>query len=234
MIRNLKAFGLVLVAVFAFGAVAASGASAAQAYLTGDGPLSEVHGTQIGAASANRLTALSTFTHCNTATYKGEMEGASNEHGTTLTVSPEYGSCKSTILGVETHVAMNGCYYIFHVEETTASPADTYGVNSTLECETSGRPTVTITTNPDCTMTIETPGTSNYPGLDVLDNTTGDLVLKGTATGISIGTTAGCPGGAGTGKPASLDAEATITGVNEGGTATNIGISELGETTSTP
>jgi hypothetical protein len=233
MIRNLKALGLAIVAVFAFGAVAASAASAQQAYLTGDGPLSEFHGSQIGPASANRLTALGTFTHCGTVTGEGTLEGGSTEHATTGAVVPTFANCTSTILGVATDINMNGCYFILHLQETTASPADTYGILATLHCEGTNRPSVTITTNPDCTMTFDE-NAAGYPGLDVVDTTNGELDVKGTATGITLSASAGCPGGAGTGKSASLDMEATITGVNEAGEPTNIGISELGESTSTP
>jgi hypothetical protein len=145
MIRNLKTLGVALAAIFALGAVIASAASAQQAFLTSDGPLKELKGTQIGAASANRLTAIGTFTHCNVANYEANVEGAETTHGTTFKVVPTYSECKSTALGVNTDVEMHGCFYVFHLKETTASPADTYGVLSTLICEGTNRPVMTLT-----------------------------------------------------------------------------------------
>jgi hypothetical protein len=237
MIRNLKTLGIALAAVFALGAVIASAASAQQAFLTGDGPVSQLTGKDIGAAAANRLTAVGTFTHCEESSYVGTAEnGKPFEHATTIKVVPSYKKCKSTALGVTTDVEMHGCYYLLHLKETTSTPADTYGVLATLICEGTNRPVVTVTGGGlgTCTITITNPNGAGYPGLDVLDTTNGEIDLKGTATGILVSATGGLCPETGENKPSSLDAEITITGDNEAGTATAIGISQLGQTTSTP
>jgi hypothetical protein len=228
MIRNLKTLGVALAAVFALGAVVASAASAQQAFLTSDGPLKELKGTEL-AEGANRLTALGTFTHC-TASYTGNVEGSETTHGTTFKVVPTYTNCKSTVLKVNTDVAMNGCFYVFHLKETKA--ADTYNTLATLICEGTNKPVVTITApGGNCVITI-TPNAAGYPGLTALDTTNGEIDLKEAATGISVDATgAGCPE-TGENKPASLDAEVTVQGINSTGGTTEIGISELGDTTS--
>ncbi len=55
MIRNLKALGLTLAAVFAMSAIAASAASAQQGTLTSDGPVT-LYGTETGPAGSNAIT----------------------------------------------------------------------------------------------------------------------------------------------------------------------------------
>jgi hypothetical protein len=151
-----------------------------------------------------------------------------------LKAVPAYTECKSTALNVGTDVAMNGCYYILHLKETTASPpADTYGVLSTLICEGANRPVVTITGGGlgTCTITFTNPGGAGFPGLDAVDTTNGEIDLKGTVTGILVSATGSLCPETGENKPASLDVEGTGLGINSTGGTTAIGISELGETT---
>jgi hypothetical protein len=83
-----------------------------------------------------------------------------------------------------------------------------------------------------CTITITPNPFEGYAGLDAVDTTNGEIDLKGTATGLSVDSTGtGCPE-VGKNKPASLDLEVTVQGKNSTGDTTDIGISELGETTS--
>ena len=71
MIRNLKALGLALVAVFAMSAMAASASSAS---VTSDGPFT-LTGTETGGTETNYLEAFGLKTKCPGSTSKGEAEG---------------------------------------------------------------------------------------------------------------------------------------------------------------
>lgn len=229
MIRNLKALGVAMAAVFAMSAVMASAASAQQAYLTADTALAGIDGKDIGAASANRLTAFSTYTQCSEVNYSGSILGESSDHGTTATAIPDYKGCKSSALGFGTTVAMNDCHYIFHLGETTGE-GDTYGVQSTLICEGEGNPEVTINVfGSHCTITI-TPSEAGYSGLHATDTTEGDIVLNGTVEGIKAHATGNCPE-TGTTENAKLDTNVTVTGDPEVGEGAELGISELGHST---
>jgi hypothetical protein len=252
MIRNLKALGLALATVFAIGAVAASAASAAQGFLTSDGPVT-LNGVETGAVGANQLTAFGIGVECPGSTYTGHKYNVTPHqfiptHATTFTLTPDYNqpNCQLHGLTLTATVTMNGCDYVAHLGETNG-PADTYNVTYDIVCTTSREDK----TPEDITIEAWTAGEShnNAPvcvihipeqagliGGVAKDTTNGTIDLTGTVKGIHATETAStshpslCPGG--TTENAKFDIDANITGRNEAGGSTEIGLSEEGETTS--
>ena len=104
MIRNFKALGLALVAVFAMSAVVASAASASE-FTSAKYPVT-ISGSQ---STTHKFTAGSTSVTCETATFAGEASAASS----TVTIHPTYSGC--TAFGfVGATVTTTGCDYLFH------------------------------------------------------------------------------------------------------------------------
>jgi hypothetical protein len=139
MIRNLKALGLALVAVFAMSAVAASGAQAAHfAWAEGTTTLN-------GSAEANAggiqkfTTSVGTF-ECNSVTASASVSGLTSETVTTNSITyNNSGSADECPASLGTaHISMNGCNYKFHAGATV-------GESTT---ETSGTVDVICPTNP--------------------------------------------------------------------------------------
>lgn len=242
MIRNLKVLGLALVAVFAFSAVASSAASAANGRLTSDGPVTLV-GTN-NAGTVNALTAEfgteKTEIECPNVLYTGHKYNVTPHElipsgAETVTLTPHYGVCVAK-KGTETFPAtvdMNGCDYVLHLLETTATPVDTYGVLATIEgCPTGSHIEITVFapgntshTIPVCHIKIEE-NAAGYTGLDATDTTNGKIDLTGTATGISASRSGiGCTTASTT--TAKLDLNVLGEGKNSKGEATSIGLSHL-------
>jgi hypothetical protein len=161
MIRNLKALGLALVAMFALGAVVASAASAQTVgKITSTGPVTLDITPIAGQTNAftypgfsqrvecptHKLTGHKTLTTTET---EGENIGKENEvppkkhelipsGSSTATITAHYETCHSVNEKFEeTHkvtVTMNGCDYDFRIGETTGEGVDTYGVEADLVC----------------------------------------------------------------------------------------------------
>lgn len=122
MTRNLKVLGLAFVAVFAMSAIAASAAQAsahigwAEGTTTLTGHAAAVGGTQAFTTTAGTIT-------CNEIFAKVETAGYSNPTSTIETSELKYdnngtGNCPSNLIGFEPKIEMNGCNYLFHLEET--------------------------------------------------------------------------------------------------------------------
>jgi len=233
--------GVALAAVFALSAMVASAASAAQAFITADGPV-KVTGVETGIA-ANRLTAFGTFVECPGSTFIGGKVNTTPEEPlshepaeSTVTVVPTYVNCVATALKLKMTIDMEGCDSVFHLGETTGV-ADTYGVSATVKCPTGKHVKITIPAT-GCTITLtEKTGAfpaDSYAGLTVKDTTApaNDLDVTGTIKEIEAHAGTGCPGAGTTTKTAEWDMDLTITGDNKVGEPTPIGISELGESTS--
>lgn len=244
MIRNLKVLGVALAAVFALGAVAASMAlgeeevEGKQAYLTAENPAT-LKGTETG-SQTNRLTSFGSFTECPGSTYLGTTEeNKTFSHGTTVKIEPTYIKCVSSALKFATTVNMNGCYYIFHLKTTTVGSTDTYGVTATVVGCTAGKhiEVTTVIGGKHCTTTI-TENAAGYTGLDVIDTTAShDIDITGTIKGIKADQKGpGCPKGEEeqTTETGELHLDVTVVGETHLGEPINIGISELGDSTSTP
>jgi hypothetical protein len=154
MIRNLKALGLALVAVFALSALAVSAASAQeQGELTSDGPVT-LTGTETGtpindnffrnSLGAKITCAGSTYTGHKVLTTKETEEGKKHQLLKTgdkeATVTPHYAKLCQThipILGTRpTTVTTNGCD--FNIKVGTTTPAGnkegTYGATASVKC----------------------------------------------------------------------------------------------------
>jgi hypothetical protein len=128
--RNLKALGLALVALFAMNAVVASAASAQTlGKITSNGPVT-LKGTETG-VGLNRLTAFGTNIECPGSTYTGHktntVSTALTSGETSVTIRPTYINCFQG--GNPVTVDMNGYHYAFHHFTTTPENAlHTYGV----------------------------------------------------------------------------------------------------------
>lgn len=133
MTRNLKAFGLVLVAAMALGAIVAQGASAVVEHSVRSGAQSTV---LTGEDWSNHVFAptSSLALGCTVATFEGTHVGTPLD---LVTVHPKYASCSSP-LGNAT-VDTNGCNYIFDTDTTQASGHSASSEHATvsLECESS-------------------------------------------------------------------------------------------------
>jgi hypothetical protein len=162
MIRNLKVLGLALMAVFAMAAVTASAASAQNALITSDGPVTltlEETGTE-----ANRLTAFGAFTECPGSKYTGhlvttEAQTSGKRHSeaaigknlipvpaTTATITPHYKQpCKGS-LGTVMTIDMNGCDYVLHSGPTTGvQPPEGATYETTMDIVCPPNKTITMT-----------------------------------------------------------------------------------------
>jgi hypothetical protein len=144
MTRNLKALGLALVALFAFAAVAASGASA-QRLTTEGGKAVTLTATETGSTFENSLTTFGFRFHCPGSTITGhkkltEVETATKRHelipnlSTEVTLTPHFRNC-TTEEGASrfsTTVDMNGCDYLLTVG--TLVSVDTYRTEFHIVC----------------------------------------------------------------------------------------------------
>jgi hypothetical protein len=252
MIRNLKALGIALAAIFAMSAATASEAAAQASILTTDGPVTLEGVNHTAVEGTNALTSsflpfmFTARYECPNAKYTGHKYNETphfklipNETST-FTVTPHYGLCKVSIGNLPVTVDMNGCDYVFHLEGTTPG-VDTYTVKATIEsCQTGKHITVTIwktaaehstfpPPTPFCTVTI-TENAAGYLGLHAIDTTEGDVEIKGTVTGIvahKVSPTSSSLCSKETINNAELDVDITVTGKNEAGAKTSIGLSHL-------
>jgi hypothetical protein len=246
MTCNLKILGLALVAVFATSAVLATAAMAQQGLLTSDGPVT-LTGTETG-SKANFIRMFGLQIECPGSTYVGHKVGSTSElipsGSTEVTITPTYKNCSVTTLGWPMTVTMNGCDYVAKLGNTTANPADTYGVSTSLKCPAGKDITVDIWTpngshaegqEPMCIIHVGETGNQNRPGGDLTDTTQGgtanDLDLTGTFPGLRRLKTKSttdpllCPEA--TTESAELSVDVTIKGDNKAGAATGVGLSHL-------
>lgn len=235
MIRNLKVLGLALVAVFAFSAMSASGASAAVGTLTSDGEVT-LDATE-NAGTVNALTAFGGKTECPGSTITGHKYNTTPHQlipndVSTITLTPDYVNCK-VVEGGTTHfatVTMNECDYTLHIGETIGATSE-YSTTVDVECvaghsivvDVYGNATNELFPGKVCEITVG-PQTG-LTGATAKNKGTTEIELNGTYTGISASKSGLC--GAGTTTTGEFDIHATATGTNAGGTATGISISHL-------
>jgi hypothetical protein len=148
MTRNLKAFGLALVAAMAFGAIVAQGASAvvehsfrssaASTVLTG---ASESYST---GSSKHVATLTDGFILECDATFESTNDGTPRD---TVTVHPTYQSCAGG-----TTIDTNGCDYVLYTDTTQASGHSTSSEHAavSLACEEGHQ---IVATTSGCTIT---------------------------------------------------------------------------------
>lgn len=233
MIRNLKALGLALVAVFAMGAVMASAASA-QGKLTSDGPVT-LDGSQTGAASANQLSAFGSTVQCTTVTYTGHKSDVTPHAlipsgSSSATINPSYSGCTAnTSLGVKpATVDLTSCDFELTIGAATAGGGG-WGVTAHLDCDTGDEAHVEIYNDANhteriCTVTF---GEQTAHGADVLNTSGGHIGLLGTFTGIVAKREGLCLlDGKGTNTTsATLSTDVTVSGTDENEEPTAIEIS---------
>lgn len=152
MIRNLKALGLALVAIFALGAMAASAASADA--LTAESYPVTLTGAHDAGFAADTFITTAGSVKCPDATYHGTIKEAS----TTITVTPEFNSPKDSCTiggGIPAIIDTNGCDFLFHIGTGTLTTGTV-----DLVCPAGKDLTVTANQNtagsltPKCTMHV--------------------------------------------------------------------------------
>lgn len=222
MISKAKVLLLALVAVCAFGAVSASGASAAEFHIAGMGTATG-DGTQIKEAPTEFVIPEGAL-KCAAATFKvTALTNSSNvtqeTTGSTATVSVKEGETETlacTFAGLSGSIVhMNGCDFRIH-----AGPP----VQATVLCPEGQQITVTaiVLGTSKCTINIPTQG--ELGGLSITNNAS-DIDLTAAITGLKYQTTTGSGLGACTATSAGTDGKfngkVTVQGT-AGGAASNI------------
>jgi hypothetical protein len=137
MTRNLKAFGLALVAAMALGAIGAQGASAVVEHSFRSGAqntvLTGANESYTTGSSKDVFSATAGLTVSCDGTFEGTNVGTTRD---TVTVHPKYHNCSSSLGGSPT-VHTNGCNYIFDSDTTQATghSASSEHAAVSLECE---------------------------------------------------------------------------------------------------
>jgi hypothetical protein len=238
MIRNLKALGLALAAVFALSAVAASAASAQVGTITSTGNV-----TLTGTENAGQPNAFTTFgleIKCPGSTYTFHKLNSSTafipNDSSTATITPHYKQpCVAEPGGFPTTIDMNGCDYAITLGTTVV--ANKYNTTFHVVCAGANQITTTIFTTaakhaenkPFCKLHMGTQ--SNLAGATATDNLNGTIQINGTVKGITEQRTNGgedpllCA--AAQTNTAELDINITASGKNEIGSATSVSLSHL-------
>lgn len=182
MIRNLKVLGLALAAVFAFSAVAASGAMAqTQGHLTSStGVDFTLSGTEI-AGGLNVFTGpLGINVKCPGSTYTGHKYNVTPHEfiangETTTTITPKYVNC---VEGASPRtVNMNGCDYDIDDATTTGAVGGTYGVTVDITCPVGKE---IVISGGACSVNIK--GQTDVTGFHITNEAGGHIRLHGSAT----------------------------------------------------
>jgi hypothetical protein len=234
MIRNLKALGLALAAVFAMSAMAATAASAqTQGVLTSTGPVT----LDIAENGTNGLSSFGGVTTCTGSTLTGHKYNVTPHTfipvgATTITVRPHYNqaTCK-VVEGGTTHRATvtvpTTCDYVLHLGKTT-SPGK-YAVTADVECS-AGQIEVEVYpfANSELGGVVCTIKVGTQTGLSgvTASSSAGHLNATGTFTGVKASKSgSGCA--TESTETGTFELNATITGTNEAGASTEVSISEV-------
>jgi hypothetical protein len=178
--RQLKLFGLAVLAVLAIGALPATGAQAGQ-FTAAEFPAT-ITGQNV--AGEHFLKTDLGVLVCSV-TFHGNLEAASE----TLTIGPSYGTgCK--IAGIEVHVTNNGCDFLFRAGNTLGE--DEVGGAMDISCPEGSAMDFEITSMMVCHLTI--PGQNGLAGLTYTDHTMSkDVDIDFGIEGIVYKMDAGCP-----------------------------------------
>jgi hypothetical protein len=238
MTRNFKILGLALVAVFAFGAMAAAAASAQNGRLTSTGPVT-LDATEI----AGKQTALTTFggkLECPGSVMTGHKYNVTPHTfipsgAETITLTPAYtiDECfAESPIGSGKHfvtITMNQCDYVLHLG-TTTGVADQYNVTADVVCPENKSIIVDVyfsatSTNEGLKICETTIGQqAGLAGPTATDTTTGDLTVNGTFKRIRESRSgAGCA--TATTEEGEFHINLTVKGTNEAGGTTSISLS---------
>jgi hypothetical protein len=239
MIFDLKALSFAAAAVFAMALVMASSATAQQGFLTSDGPVT-LEGVELGVPGSNTFTAFGLTVSCPGSGGTGhKIEATPHElipnGATTITITPEIVNCVIAGLGWPLTTDFNGCDYVTHIGETTGGE-HTYGGSLDIDCPSGQQILWTMWTAgqshasaPFCVFHVPEAGNQGLAGPHIKDTTNGHLEINGTLEGIDITRTKSashpllCPESTTTAGKADLDG--TISGVDEVGDPTAIGLS---------
>jgi hypothetical protein len=193
MTRKIKALGLGLVAMLAFGAISAS--ASAQDLLTV--PNAPVTVTASGGGPGNGIfkvtTGIEPEVHCEHNTFDGTVTGPAVEE---VTVSASYEGSEENPTGEpcdssigESTVRMNGCDYVL-TGETTGSDGGNTDATVSIVCP--GSEQIEIETPGTCTIHIHAQ-TSTSGGVTYTNGTGSngepDVTVHATVTGITYSTT---------------------------------------------
>jgi hypothetical protein len=226
MIRNLKALGLALVAVCAMSAFAASAAQATPAEFSWDSGTTKLDAVNGGGDHVFTLTAGTV--KCNTVTGHAAVSGTSapSVTGTEITYDDTGGAadtCRGP-LGSSALIEMNGCHYTFQAGTTVASAPNGHstGTVDIANCKNADK---SITVNaPGCVVHIpEQTGLGPVTYKTTTNGATGkeDVSVIASITNIKYKHT-GFLCGNGEASNGSYSGNATITGTDKDGNATNV------------
>ena len=195
MIRNLKALGLALIAVFAIGAVMVASASATLGHLTSTRTGVETFGTGSDTGAEDALHKFGSTLTCTHDTFIFGKYNSTKEPGvhnplilpaSTVTVTPFYTGCSS---GSEpATVTMNGCDFVFHLTDGKVDLICPVGKVVEIHRYSNAHNHATGISN--CTTTIKPKtgmGTLTYKNL-----AGGDVEVNGTITGLTVESHGAC------------------------------------------
>lgn len=212
--RNLKIFGIALMAVLATSAVAAGAASAAD--LTAEKYPATLTGKNTGASDVIATTAGNVS--CKTTSYHGTISGPT----TKISVAPIFGEC--TAFGFPATIDVNGCLLVFNVGAGLTGDVD-------LSCPAGQSMTITALAagTAKCTAHLgsqsDIEGTANFSvaGSGTTREATVSASLKGLDYTHTKGTGIGaCTAGSATNG--TLSAQASVTGEEESSPFNHLGI----------
>jgi hypothetical protein len=215
VIRNFKALGLALVAVFAMSAVVASAAQATPGTLTAEGRTVTVTGEQVGEhvfTLTDHQTPPGSGVFANTKCKKTHFDGIGSvtDGATSITVTPTYIEC--TAFGQPATIEHTSCKYVLKTE--TPTPAGTgWHVNTAIVCNPgdeihvqTGTCSVTVPAQEDLTTSEATNSGTSGTGMDLLMHTN----IRNTTYTVTKDNI-GCPlSGTGTFHKGDIDGTTTI------------------------
>jgi hypothetical protein len=234
MIRNFKALGLALAAVFALSAVAASAASATNGQFTSDGSMT-LTGTETG-TELNYLEAFGQKVECPGTTYTGHAVNSTNllpSGSTTATITPHYkdeaNNCRAAG-GLFMTVTESGCDFVFHAGEKVST--HTYKVTADVVCAGANVISIHVYLDeaheiPLCTLTV---GSQNgLAGLHLKHTTSpaDDIDLEGKVTTLKITRDAGTCGAQKTVENGVFNFDVTMQGHNSLGEPTAVTVTDI-------
>jgi hypothetical protein len=184
MIRNLKALGLALVAVFALSALAASSASAVDKFTAAKSPV-----VITGTSHNNKFTITNPDVgfECTTSSFSATYTSGATEitvdatyTGTILQTSGTHEHCTATSPATKATVSMEGCDYDL-TGNTTGLDNGKTDATVWVTCPTGKE--IKIVTNAGCTIRV--PSQTPTEGGVVYTNEAGKVKVDVTATGVT-------------------------------------------------
>ena len=218
MIRNLKTYGLVLVAVGAIGAVTASAASAVVTpfWFKSDGDWTKYVGAQVKIGGVgDQFTTDAGAISCETTTYAGSSSATTVS---SIELTPTYSDC-TPVIGFST-VTTNGCSYLLKADNDTGGDPVKYDVETEIKCPPGKDITVDVYTNSSETTricTIHIPPQNTGTGTTLTNTGTGTITADiGIPSVITYTQTSGGSEGTGLTKCTNFGSTVTSNGSYKG------------------